>query len=42
MTIDAWDLFGRIVAVMGIAGAVEVGLAFLMRTPRETGGFDDR
>lgn len=42
MTLDAWDLFGRIVVVMGIAGAIEVGLAFLMRGSREAGGFDDR
>lgn len=42
MTLEAWDLFGRIVVAMGAAGVIEVGLAFLMRTPRETGGFDDR
>lgn len=42
MTLDPWQLFGAVVTVMGLAGGVEIGLAFLMRGQREASGFDDR
>lgn len=42
MIIAASELFGWVVAVMGIAAGIELGLAFLMRTTREVGGTDER